>query len=406
MRGEHSGRTPDKWKIGGSSPPARGTLQCAQARQGLRFIPACAGNTCESARARPPRAVHPRPRGEHHSRFSFQPAKFGPSPPARATHAHRDPNHGRLRSIPAGAGNTRLRRMQALTLPVHPRLRRGYGPPARLLGTATGSCPPAREHSVLGANIGQAFGSSPLPGEHLRIGVERFKVPFIPACAGNTRCRRDRRAGSAVHPRLRGEHANALASKLNKDGSSPPARGTLAVALLDDPFRRFIQHVSLSFAGAILRFIPACEGTPYGAQVRRDTLRFIPACAGNTPIALLSCSPFTVHPRLRGEHYGGGLVLPVAHRFIPACAGNTHAAAESRSWEPVIPALRGEHTTPTRSRSASSGSSPPARGTHPPDPSRAGPGRFIPACAGNTRTRSSARRTRTVPPRLRGEHPS
>ena len=71
-------------------------------------------------------------------------------------------------------------------------------------------------------------------------------------------------------------------------------------------------------------------------------------------------------------------------RFIPACAGNT------KSWKRV--------------RRPMSGSSPRARGT----PARAwswsSRKRFIPACAGNTPTPAWSPRRSSVHPRVRGEH--
>ncbi len=197
---------------------------------------------------------------------------------------------------------------------------------------------------------------------------------FIPACAGNT-CRGCAAAPPrAVHPRLRGEHSRYSCARLSVSGSSPPARGTLA------------RH-----------------------RPGRPEQRFIPACAGNTCHERRAGDATTVHPRLRGEHaYSLTEMKPVngssppargtlssinssvvASRFIPACAGNTASMLPAGRRTTVHPRLRGEHPVTHKRVSTSNGSSPPARGT--PNNLRVFnyDGRFIPACAGNTRSRNA-----------------
>jgi len=176
-------------------------------------------------------------------------------------------------------------------------------------------------------------------------------------------------------------------------------------------------------------------------------VRFIPACAGNTFQSQLFHLCQAVHPRLRGEH------VPISHsttaddgssppargtlccarrqsgclRFIPACAGNTSAIPWRLMLESVHPRLRGEHLGSGSAKGCLGGSSPPARGTRSIALCNRKNGRFIPACAGNTRHLAAllAHQTRFIPacagntsvpstrrcslavhPRLRGEHPS
>ena len=132
--------------------------------------------------------------------------------------------------------------------------------------------------------------------------------------------------------------------------------------------------------------------------------RFIPACAGNTRHRPCAPPPLPVHPRVRGEHlssttpsapmrgssprargtHGIGQDVGIAPRFIPACAGNTSNAWTPPSPRPVHPRVRGEHSTMTGSLHLHHGSSPRARGTHVAAGHTVQPGRFIPACAGNT----------------------
>ena len=90
-----------------------------------------------------------------------------------------------------------------------------------------------------------------------------------------------------------------------------------------------------------------------------------------------------VHPRVCGEH-AVDRVLGVGHvRFIPACAGNTRTAPSPTLPPPVHPRVCGEHPRATSAE--------------------AWEDRFIPACAGNTRPPQVASSTSTgSSPRVRG----
>src|SRR5262245_56859883 len=107
---------------------------------------------------------------------------------------------------------------------------------------------------------------------------------------------------------MRGEHPDTWQCAICFNGSSPPAWGTRLDA----------------------RALPAPR-------------RFIPTCVGNTEPPRRNSFPSTVHPHMRGEHYGavrtdgtndgscphawGTRVTVVAWgrplRFIPTCVGNT-----------------------------------------------------------------------------------
>ena len=163
--------------------------------------------------------------------------------------------------------------------------------------------------------------------------------------------------------------------------------------------------------------------TRIGCKAARP--RFIPACAGNTFPWPSASDPIAVHPRLCGEHSracfrnrsSAGSSPPVRgtrqcvigeltpHRFIPACAGNTSILWRRLNRLPVHPRLCGEHALPFRFGRASSGSSPPVRGTRQTLPYEQADLRFIPACAGNTAKKRPGGSRTTVHPRLCGEHP-
>ena len=149
---------------------------------------------------------------------------------------------------------------------------------------------------------------------------------------------------------------------------------------------------------------PHARGTPRGATFRGVRVRFIPACAGNTSDLRSRREAAAVHPRMRGEHNPLRLIssatsgssphargtrdrarVPRAPaRFIPACAGNTPGQIALRRTNPVHPRMRGEHRGAASRGSLPAGSSPHARGTHDAAEVVALSIRFIPACAGNT----------------------
>ena len=130
-----------------------------------------------------------------------------------------------------------------------------------------------------------------------------------------------------------------------------------------------------------------------------------------------------VHPRLRGELLpeisaalppAGSSPLargtqrgihssPSERRFIPACAGNSKSWLRHIGNSPVHPRLRGELEIMTIRPKPRIGSSPLARGTHERQPQETQSERFIPACAGNSRRNTFFLLPRPVHPRLRGE---
>ncbi len=113
MRGEHCVRPISAYFVCGSSPHARGTPFWAPGpHRQVWFIPACAGNTPTTVMPASRRAVHPRMRGEHIASCAVAAHFVGSSPHARGTPQHvAHPRRG-LRFIPACAGNTIPRQQQ------------------------------------------------------------------------------------------------------------------------------------------------------------------------------------------------------------------------------------------------------------------------------------------------------
>jgi len=169
---------------------------------------------------------------------------------------------------------------------------------------------------------------------------------------------------------------------------------------------------------------PRARGTHRGHHVLAAHRRLIPACAGNTGFLPSPCRAAGAHPRVRGEHQKGGVGKSTtagssprargtrerfgAHlagsRLIPACAGNTTSRSTSTASRTAHPRVRGEHAYVIDPTEVERGSSPRARGT---PGEQHGPvvGRgLIPACAGNTSRGARARSRPPAHPRVRGEH--
>ena len=291
-----------------------------------RFIPARAGNTIRCTRSSGLTPVHPRPRGEHTNTKNFRCGTAGSSPPARGTLQVCDPLPPWIRFIPARAGNTLAQPSPEPFVPVHPRPRGEHWTPLALTVLYPGSSPPAR-------------------GTHHTDAQLQRGPRFIPARAGNTAASPHIVGSTAVHPRPRGEHLQNSGREQMIDGSSPPARGTLA---------------------------------PVAPQAWSS--RFIPARAGNTVAVLLNADIVPVHPRPRGEHPTSTLVR-IGH---PHPRPRGEHLKWSRKVMPVHPRPRGEHFQHDSPKRPYVGSSPPARGTLKQLHDVCLDVRFIPARAGNT----------------------
>ena len=301
----------------------------------------------------------------------------------------RVPDAERLRAVGAGRGGAKADPNQQFHTTVHPRVRGERATVAREDKANAGSSPRAR--GTQGPN-----------------GAVSRDARFIPACAGNACTSRARTAATPVHPRVRGERARG--ARGNGSGAvHPRVRGERVTTPL----------ATLTIPGSS----PRARGTRGHGAAGARVDRFIPACAGNASTRRTAGRSGSVHPRVRGERLTGAVAAHVGYgssprargtlhapghrrrlrRFIPACAGNARTRTSARSSSPVHPRVRGERTEAEILSSLTSGSSPRARGTLHEARQHARDVRFIPACAGNARTRTSARCSSPVHPRVRGE---
>ncbi len=191
----------------------------------------------------------------------------------------------------------------------------------------------------------------------------------IPARAGSTSRRPERKGTGRDHPRSRGEHDLHPPQHQTPEGPSPLARGAL-------------QHLAVNEPGG----------------------RTIPARAGSTRCRSAPVRPGWDHPRSRGEHLSGGEAImrpegpsPLARGAqarlsgieagvgtIPARAGSTSSLPVTSRHQRDHPRSRGEHEGELTGIQSSEGPSPLARGALAARVLVARPLRTIPARAGST----------------------
>jgi len=337
-----------------------------------RFIPAHAGNTSRRPTGTRNATVHPRACGEHPARRRAAFQAVGSSPRMRGTLTDEIGTVSVDRFIPAHAGNTTTPSRTARSSSVHPR--------------ACG------EHAAGDLAHRGGLGSSPrMRGTRSEGRAVRGRCRFIPAHAGNTPRGRSNGPIGAVHPRACGEHDTAELTTIDLAGSSPRVRGT---------------RVAADQRHADDAFIPARAGnTAWSCHRRRRSAVHPRACGEHASRSAPMEDGFGSSPRVRGTRCGERR-LEVELRFIPARAGNTRGSRGRHRRGAVHPRACGEHAGGMASEGSAPGSSQRVRGTRRDADSGAGPTRFIPARAGNTRTRQSYRSEPSVHPRACGEHHS
>ena len=430
--GERCWRPRPTARRSGSSPRVRGTRHRPAARADLaRFIPACAGNATAGARCAARKPVHPRVCGERLSTRPQPPSRDGSSPRVRGTQPVQRRAAGRVRFIPACAGNAPRDRASSASPTVHPRVcgeraagaRRGGGA-RRFIPACAGNAaapPPATDHRPVHPRV---------CGERAEvIRLARVKGRFIPACAGNATPDSWTAKSRAVHPRVCGERGGLQFAQLllvrfipacagNAAPPSPPNCGRPVHPRVCGE-RRIGLPITLDIVGSS----PRVRGTPPSPAARRAIGRFIPACAGNAGPRPPAPAWRPVHPRVCGERerqaktnkrLGGssprvrgtqslGTNSMASHRFIPACAGNAPASSPADRGGAVHPRVCGERDDAVRAVRVRGGSSPRVRGTRPLSLSRGGLPRFIPACAGNAQLARTRLPMSSVHPRVCGE---
>ena len=196
----------------GSSPLARGLLKVNRPTEHDRgIIPARAGFTPPTPRARVLGRDHPRSRGVYKLICCRHATRLGSSPLARGLLMEYVSTGTGVRIIPARAGFTRTGWLVRFTAPDHPRSRGVYFPDVTTIIFDEGSSPLARG----------------LP-EGWQIVLRQKRI--IPARAGFTQGGPSARCHPPDHPRSRGVYDLETNISTGKVGSSPLARGLLRIS--------------------------------------------------------------------------------------------------------------------------------------------------------------------------------
>ena len=232
----------------GLSPRVRGNLAGldGDAVQ-VGSIPACAGEPHHQSRVQALWQVYPRVCGGTGRSEAPDPQGPGLSPRVRG---NRRPHSARTachRSIPACAGEPRLRRCRTARRTVYPRVCGGTGLSWSPRATKGGLSPRVRGNRAEAAVLGALLRS-------------------IPACAGEPRAGAAGNAPSRVYPRVCGGTRGRLSRMLKEEGLSPRVRGNRAVLVA-------ARHKG--------RSIPACAGEP-GSGRTCTTRRVYPRVCGGT----------------------------------------------------------------------------------------------------------------------------
>ena len=267
------------------------------------------------------------------------------------------------------------------------------------------------EHSSKAARACLRVGSSPR-ARGAQVGGDRLERPLgiIPACAGSTAGTPTSSTSTGDHPRVRGEHDENSEPVGQVAGSSPRARGALAVLGDGDGGGGIIPACAGSTTPRSPGYAPPGGSSPRARGARGETRQqqrrvgIIPACAGSTCSHRSWRRSTRDHPRVRGEHFVVTCVMlnaagssprargapprrartPCARGIIPACAGSTSARIASAPKRRDHPRVRGEHRTVWAADLEEEGSSPRARGARMSTSAAVRSVGIIPACAGST----------------------
>ena len=173
----------------GSSPRVRGTRSSGHWPSGARrFIPACAGNSPRLHRSSARRTVHPRVCGELECERVLASDSLGSSPRVRGTHPVARRRRPGVRFIPACAGNSYPSGASLATMSVHPRVCGELGDVDRLQAPVLRFIPACAGNSGSALRATARCPVHPRVCGELRgaAGAGFRRRRFIPACAGNS----------------------------------------------------------------------------------------------------------------------------------------------------------------------------------------------------------------------------
>ena len=257
-----------------------------------RSIPACAGEPIIRIRTAAFLQVYPRVCGGTRSRRQACRDGRGLSPRVRGNLALAIRASMPAGSIPACAGEPRIRVRTSPHLRVYPRVCGGTSLIKEARSEASGLSPRVR---------GNPEPRLPRP----------LRRRSIPACAGEPTAPAGRRSAGRVYPRVCGGTVATSHHIHAQGGLSPRVRGNPASPAATTPAPRSI---------------PACAGEPLAhAGPRRRRQVYPRVCGGTGSGGSVAHAGRGLSPRVRGNQNGGGGVGQLAGS-IPACAGEPQLA--------------------------------------------------------------------------------
>ena len=333
------------------------------------IIPARAGFTWSGGRRRGRSSDHPRSRGVYEVTGPRGSRSPGSSPLARGLLPAAPGADTTKRIIPARAGFTPRRLGRGVREGDHPRSRGVYPGGDRGARFAAGSSPLARGLPCPRARLTRMLG-------------------IIPARAGFTAGRAAGPAGAADHPRSRGVYSGARPSRTHNGGSSPLARGLLAVrksdhnpariiparagftpwgpvggsCRSDHPRSRGVYPRPRSCAGCAPGSSPLARGLRAGPVCPGAGTGIIPARAGFTRTRELLLAVQQDHPRSRGVYTGYRSGAHLGEGSSPLARGLPSAPPRDRRASADHPRSRGVYPERVSYGGLAEGSSPLARG--------------------------------------------
>ena len=294
----------------------------------VRIIPARAGNACARTSATSISPDHPRASGERADAVATGQGGNGSSPRERGTLRPQFACLFLRRIIPARAGNAWAAASPCSPRSDHPR--------------ASGE----RRHAAITSE--SIDGSSPRERGTLKgAGPRKPRRRIIPARAGNARCLRARSCWSPDHPRASGERSSGGYRRISVSGSSPRERGTPRsdsrdrARLPDHPRASGERRPHLGGGGPVHGSSPRERGTHAASGPRRRRLRIIPARAGNASPVTPKTYSMPDHPRASGERTRPAVTSAIAVGSSPRERGTLFGVRVAVQIGRIIPARAG-----------------------------------------------------------------
>ena len=320
--------------IAGLSPRVRGNLHVhVHRRAPIQSIPACAGEPCLGVPQFWHIMVYPRVCGGTSVSAVETSALSGLSPRVRGNHLPLHVDRNQVGSIPACAGEPRMPHITAVQHRVYPRVCGGTRRPERRLGMSTGLSPRVRGNQGLTKHPVTELRSIPACAGEPRIRrLEVKEHQVYPRVCGGTMPTSSGISGSlGLSPRVRGNLGNRNGRE-GRCGSIPACAGEPVLSQSTHEYSQVYPRVCGgtelyggcgSDAGGLSPRVRGNLSMKASRCLRRVS---IPACAGEPPDDALSRKPGTVYPRVCGGTTRPIQMLPCWNGLSPRVRGNPNDA--------------------------------------------------------------------------------